>query len=101
MPKTITEQIEDLQNENAHLKELEKLFEKACKIEFGTSAKSIKKMLKNPAENCSDFELKICSYFQLNSEEDKAAFLSIMCSDSSFRYFSERRKHYQPEIKQG
>ena len=81
MPKTITEQIEDLQNENAHLKELEKLFEKACKIEFGTSAKSIKKMLKNPAENCSDFELKICSYFQLNSEEDKAAFLSIMCSD--------------------
>lgn len=101
MPKTITEQIEDLQNENAHLKELEKLFDKACKIEFGTSAKSIKKMLKYPAENRSDFELKICSYFQLNSEEDKAAFLSIMCSDSSFRYFAERYKQHQPETKQG
>ncbi len=101
MSKTITEQIEDLQNENAHLKELEKLFDRACKIEFGTSAKSVKKMLKNPAENRSDFELKICSYFNLNSEEDKAAFLSIMCSDSSLRYFSERRKHYQQETKQG
>ena len=36
MSKTITEQIEDLQNENAHLKELEKLFDRACKIEFET-----------------------------------------------------------------
>lgn len=101
MPKTITEQIEDLQNENAHLKELEKLFDRACKIEFGTSAKSIKKMLEFSPENDSTFELKICSYFQLNSEIDRAAFLSIMCSDSSLRYFSERRKHYQQETKQG
>lgn len=45
MNKTITEQLEDLQNKNTHLKE----FEKACKTEFGTGTKNIKKMLKKSA----------------------------------------------------
>lgn len=35
MSKSITEQIADLQSENERLKELDKLFEKAIKTEFG------------------------------------------------------------------
>jgi len=37
--KTIAEQIDLLQSENEHLKELNKLFEKAIKLEFDMEAK--------------------------------------------------------------
>lgn len=97
MSRSITEQIEDLQNENARLKEFEKLFEKAVKSQFGTGAKSIRKMLKNEAENTSDFEKKICSYFGLKTAEEKAEFLEIMCNDSSLRYYNGKRNDVQAE----
>ena len=43
MAKTITEQIDDLQKENNHLKELEKLFDKAVKLEFNKDIKQLHK----------------------------------------------------------
>ena len=43
--KTIAEQIDLLQSENEHLKELNKLFEKAIKLEFDMEAKKIHKII--------------------------------------------------------
>lgn len=93
MPKSITEQIEDLQNENLRLKEFEKLFEKAVRNEFGIGSKTIKKILKKDTENASEFEREICAFFGLESEDDKTTFLAIMCSDSSLRFFNAKRSH--------
>ena len=42
---TITEQIEELQEENERLKGLQKLFEKAVKDEFGFSVKEVHKLI--------------------------------------------------------
>ena len=42
---SITEQIEELQEENERLKGLQKLFEKAVKDEFGFSAKEVHKLI--------------------------------------------------------
>lgn len=43
---SITEQIEQLQEENAHLQGLQKLFEKAVKDEFGFSIREIHMMIR-------------------------------------------------------
>lgn len=62
--KTIAEQIDLLQSENEHLKELNKLFEKAIKLEFDMEAKKIHKII----ENWNDFNEywnQICRYFGL------------------------------------
>lgn len=93
MAKSITEQIEDLQKENDRLREYEKLFEKALKNEFGIGRKSIHKKLAESNEKSSDFESRICSFFGLKSDADKDVFLSIMCSDSSLRFFNGKREN--------
>lgn len=92
MAKSITEQIEDLQQENERLREYEKLFEKALKNEFGIGRKSIHKKLAETDEKSSGFEGRICSFFGLTSDADKDEFLSIMCSDSSLRFFYGKRE---------
>lgn len=51
MAKTISSQIEDLEKDNARLRNLDKLFEKAIKFEFGYDRKTIHKILKIYAEN--------------------------------------------------
>ncbi len=47
--KTIAEMIDDLQRENESLQKLRKLFDKACKEEFGYSANQIRQII-NQAE---------------------------------------------------
>lgn len=88
MAKTINDQIAALQSENAHLKHLQKLFEKAIKEEFGTDSKAIHKKL----ENGTDFEEKIASYFGLKTPQDFEDFLTVFCSESSLSYFRNHRK---------
>lgn len=41
--QSLTEQLEELQNAADQLTEYQKLFDKACQINFGMSAKAIKK----------------------------------------------------------
>lgn len=89
--KTLSEQLEELQVAADQLGEYQKLFDKACQLNFNLSAKAIKKMTENGANNCSDFEQKLCNYFGLKSTSDKEAFLSIMCSDSSLKFFNSKR----------
>ena len=95
--KTITEQIEEMQEANKKLADYEKIFDKLCQINFGISAKSIQKMTEEHTENCSDFEKKICNYFGLKTPTDKSKFLSIMCSDSSKNYFNSKRENESVE----
>lgn len=96
MSKTITQQIEDLQAENERLKELDKLFEKAIKTEFGCDRKSIKKSLKNSDHFQSDFEKKICTYFALKTPAEMDEFVSIICSESTLNFVNNRRASNNP-----
>lgn len=89
--KTIQEQIAEMENRCAKLEELQKLFEKAVKNEFGIEAKKLHKILENDNANSSDFEKKIASYFDLKSNEDFSNFLSIFCTESSLNYFNKKR----------
>ena len=88
---TITEQIHELEQENASLKELQKLFEKAVKMQYGVDAKKLKKIVENSTEISSDFEKKIVSYFGLKSAKDYEDFLAVFCTDSSLNYFATKR----------
>lgn len=95
--KTITQQIEELQSENDRLRELEKLFEKAVKSEFGCDRRSIHKMIKNEANSQSDFEKKISTYFNLKTPADMEEFLSVFCSESSKNFFNTHRAGNSPD----
>ena len=89
--KTIQEQIAEMENRCAKLEELQKLFEKAVKNEFGIEAKKIHKILENSNATSSDFEKKIASYFGLKSNEDFSNFLSIFCTENSLNYYNKKR----------
>ena len=78
----ITQQLTDLQQENEKLRSYEKLFDKYLKIEFGVGKKEIDNLLKKPKKNEIDFAEKICSFFGLKSDADRAGFLAALCSDS-------------------
>lgn len=91
MAKTIQEQIAEMETRCSQLEELQKLFEKAVKNEFGIEAKKIHKILENGNEKSSDFEKKIASYFGLKTSQDYIDFLSIFCTDNSLNYFNKKR----------
>lgn len=96
MSKSITEQIADLQNENERLKELDKLFEKAIKTEFGCDRKTIHKMMKNSDHIQSNFEKKIISYFGLKNASEMEEFISIICSENTLNSFNNKRACNNP-----
>ena len=52
------------------------------------SAKSIKKIIENNDKNCSDFEKKICNYFNLNSTSEKEKFISIICTNNILSFYN-------------
>ena len=91
--KSFAEQIEELQATSEKVSGYEKLFSKACEINFGCNAKSIKKMLENNEEPCSNFETKMRSFFGLKTEKDIADFVAIMCTEHNLNYFKTNRKN--------
>lgn len=102
MAKTIQEQITEMETRCAKLEELQKIFEKAVRNEFGIEAKRIHKILENITSKSSDFENKITSYFDLNTSQDFADFISIFCTESSLSYFRKKRaKADETEATQG
>lgn len=54
MPKSITRQIQDLQSQNKKLRELDRLFEKAIKMEFGLSRAEIHTLINASKEPQQD-----------------------------------------------
>lgn len=89
--KTITEQIEEMQEANKKLSEYEKLFDKSCQIFFGCSAKSIQKLLVNEEEPCTNFESKMRSFFGLKTEKDIEDFVAVMCTEKNLTDFKNSR----------
>ena len=90
MAKTILEQIEDLQRENERLKDYEKMVDMMSKVEFGLSRNDIKKIIDKPVNSVSKFESKICKFFGLYTDADKANFVSAMCCDHGLNFFKKR-----------
>lgn len=91
MAKTIQEQIAAMESRCNQLEELQKLFEKAVKNEFGIEAKKIHKIIENGNDILSDFTKKIATHFSLKTEKDFTDFLSIFCAESSLDYFIKKR----------
>jgi uncharacterized protein YutE (UPF0331/DUF86 family) len=91
MAKTIQEQIAEMETRCSQLEELQKLFEKAVKNEFGIEAKKIHKILENGNDISIDFVKKIATHFDLKTKEDYADFLTIFCTESSLNYFVKNR----------
>ena len=91
MAKTIQEQIAEMESRCSQLEELQKLFEKAVKNEFGIESKKIHKILENGNDISSDFGKKIAIHFCLKTKEDYADFLNIFCTESSLDYFIKKR----------
>lgn len=89
--KSIADQLQELQNSADQLKKYQKLFDKACQINFDMSAKSIKKIIENNDKNCSDFEKKICNYFNLNSTSEKEKFISIICTNNILSFYNSEQ----------
>lgn len=91
MSKTIQEQIAEMEARCTQLEELQKLFEKAVKNEFGIDAKKIHKLLENANDISTDFGKKIATHFGLKSNEDFTDFLTVFCTESSLDYFIKKR----------
>ena len=96
----ITDQITALQEENERLTYLEKLFDKALKNEFGLDTKAIHHLIDNRIEirnkkvsEISDFEQKICSYFNLYLSSDKDEFLRIICTSEGRDLYKKLQKN--------
>ena len=85
---TITEQIEVLEAENKHLKNLERILDKFIQIEFGTSSKNIHKIIKNYSKEKLDFAEKIADFYNLQTEEDYEDFLKTFCTNEFINYYN-------------
>lgn len=90
--KSISEQIEEMQKANERLKEYEKLFDKACQINFGSSAKTVEKKMQNSMEPRTNFENKIRTFFGLKTEQDLKEFVRIMCTESTLNFYRKKRE---------
>ena len=98
--KSITEQIEELQASNKKLTDYEKLFDKACLLNFGCSSKNIQKIILNNEEPCSNFETTVRTFFGLQTSADIGAFISIICT-AKIRNFFEQQKEKLASENQG
>lgn len=90
MGKTIQEQISEMEARCNQLEELQKLFDKAVKMQFGMDAKKIQQLIENTSKKPSDFEEKISTYFELKTESDYKEFLQIFCSETTLNYYKNR-----------
>ena len=79
-PKSLGQQLDDMQTELNRLKELEKLFEKAVKLEFKNDIKQLHKLM--------DYWNRICQYFGLKSNNDMAKFIAFICTNQNLNYFN-------------
>lgn len=90
MAKTISEQIEDLENENQRLKNLKKISEKIIRNEFGIGSKEIHKMIKNNRSSNSIFVSKIADFFELETDQDFTDFIDIFCTEDFISYYQDK-----------
>ncbi len=102
MAKPLQEQIAELESYCNKLSELQKLFEKMVKNEFGLDAKKIHKILSKSDSSENQFQENIASYFSLKTEKDYADFISIFCTYTNLQHFKTMRNHDSfPDSTQG
>ena len=89
MSKTITEQIADLEQENQKLREFQKLFDKAVKLEFGISTKQLHNLIETQTDFITVFVSKLASYFNLETSEDLDKFIEIFCNEPTLNHYNE------------
>ncbi len=90
--KTITDQIQELEEENGRLKDYQKLADKVVKMELGMSAKEAKRVI-SEKKKTSVFEGKIKDFFDLKSDHDTNAFLACFLTDSMRNHYEKMRKN--------
>lgn len=91
--KSIAEQVEEMQEANKKLADYEKLFDKACQINLGITAKSIQKILQKKEESRSNFEAKIRTSFGLKTDQDLAKFIAFLCNEKTINAFKNYSGH--------
>lgn len=92
MAKDIVTQLNDMQNELAELKKYKKSVQKYLqKSNDFLDEKGEKNEPISSDKNESDFVKKICEFYELESELDKARWIDIMCNDNSKKYWDSKR----------
>ena len=87
---SVKDQIDQLLLEYNKLLKWDSHVKSIIKEEFHMDRKEIHKLI-DGAKLSNEFEAKICSYFGLKNEQDKVAFLEIMCAESSLNFFNNKR----------
>ena len=88
--KSLAAQIEEIEGAREKLLDYEKLFNKACQLNFGCSSKKIAKILERSTDSETFFESKIRNFFDLKTENDICNFISIMCTENTLNYYKNR-----------
>ena len=101
MGKTIQEQISEMEARCNQLEELQKLFDKAVKMQFGMDSKKIQQLIENTSQKPSDFERKISTYFGLKTDSDYKEFLQIFCSETTLNYYKNSLGKWYFQFKKG
>jgi hypothetical protein len=88
--KSITEQIEEMQEASNQLAEYEKLFNQACINKFGCNIKEIKEKIDETNSNSEilAFATIISDYYELSKKADYDSYISVMCSEDSKKYYT-------------
>lgn len=94
---TLQDQIAAMETRCRKLEELQKLFDKAVKNEFGIEPKKLHQIINNTQPSISNFDQKIRSFYHLNSNDDLADFIRIFCSKSCLDYYQKSRCNIKQE----
>lgn len=94
---TLQDQIAAMETRCRKLEELQKLFDKAVKNEFGIEPKKLHQIINSSQPSISNFDQKIRSFYQLNSNDDLADFIRIFCSESCLNYYKKNRGNIKQE----
>lgn len=90
--KSLSDQIKEIEVSKEKLSDYEKLFDKACQINFGCNSKTIRKIIENGEASRGDFESKMRTFFGLKNDKDVADFVAVMCTESGLNFFKNKRE---------
>lgn len=89
--KSLAAQIEEIEVAREKLLDYEKLFDKACQLNFGLSAKKISKIIEKKEDSGTYFESEIRRFFDLKTDKDLSDFINIMCTEHNLNYFKRKQ----------
>ncbi len=90
---SLAAQLEELQASAERLSAYEKLFDRACQMNFGIGAKQIQKLIEKKDKNSNDFESRIRAYYGIKTDAETEDFLTLACTENNLSLFREKRKN--------